>query len=74
MTQLSWQLPPVTKCGECKFHGKEHEISFCIEIDKLSKDGFTAELAESVYNKNKNGITESCPMWQEQNKDKIEVK
>ena len=58
--QLSWQPPPVTKCGECPNKRYDMHGTFCFED--------TSDNLEA-YKQNKDGITPTCPMWQEQNKD-----
>lgn len=60
--QLSWQPPPVTKCSECCY--ADHHYEACYAIGRHGM----RELAK-LYKENKNGITKSCPMWQQQNKD-----
>jgi hypothetical protein len=60
-SQLSWQPPPVTKCGECP--NKRRDINwndFCGEGDKVNW---------YAYSENKDGITQSCPMWRQQNEE-----
>ena len=64
MTALSWQPPPVTKCGECPV--ASHIYRQC-EYDWNVR--FIAQ-SSTNYSQNKDGITESCPAWQQQNKDK----
>lgn len=56
MTALFWQPPPVTKCGECPESCYGHY-------------GDCAIGTFAMYQQNKNGITETCPKWQEQNKE-----
>jgi hypothetical protein len=54
----SWQPPPVTKCGECPF---------------LSTNGIQCTKVPHSYNRifaqNKDSITPTCPMWQQQNEE-----
>jgi hypothetical protein len=63
-SQLSWQPPPVTKCGECPLaqEAKAYRAGekYCPLAVEQFKSGF------DVYNKNKDGITPMCPMWQQQ--------
>ena len=68
-SQLSWQPPPVTKCGECRYCSNDGSIFYCQLIDNLSVDGLSADLADETYEQNAIGITPTCPMWQQQNKD-----
>ena len=58
-SQLSWQPPPVTKCGECPrriYMGDHRSKCGCLAHEK----------AKIAWLENKDGITESCPMWQQQ--------
>jgi hypothetical protein len=65
MTALSWQPPlppPVTSCKNCP----ENEGSawgFCMATDAPLEDKNMA-----IFAQNKNGLTATCPMWQQQNK------
>ena len=61
MTQLSWKPPAVTKCDECPCMGVSGSGGYC-EAASTDNDAFIA------YTENKNGITKTCPMWQQQNK------
>ena len=63
--QLSWQPPPVTKCGECKY---VYVYSDMIGVNQYSTCT-KADNSHELYQQNKDGITESCPMWQQQNKE-----
>ena len=58
---LSWQPPPVTKCGECpnKRVSIRYEMAYC----DVASDAY------EVVKKNKDGITPTCPMYQQQNKE-----
>lgn len=48
----------VTKCGECKYENLEgFGDGSCDQVD--------AEYGESTYSNNRDGITPSCPMWNE---------
>jgi hypothetical protein len=60
--QLSWQPPPVTKCGECPKYAPMLKMFSC----PLAHRSIDA----SIYLQNKDGITPTCPMWQQQNKEK----
>lgn len=61
MTALSWQPPPVTNCWECP------------KYDGLGLCGATSPYQRMLirFKENKDGITESCPMWQKQNNEVI---
>lgn len=62
----SWQPPmppPVTKCGECKTHGDE-ELGVCFHSSNQSDLEMRV-----VYLQNERGLTITCPMWQQQNKE-----
>ena len=61
-SQLSWQPLPVTKCGECKYL-LESKVGYQCDI--------TPQHQFFIYGQNKDGITESCPMWQQQNKEMV---
>jgi hypothetical protein len=66
---LSWQPPmpaPVTRCGECEY--AEHDWQTC-ELDPASRLTYNAAVSSVIYLQNKDGITKSCPMWQQQNKE-----
>jgi hypothetical protein len=69
-SQLSWQPPPVTKCGECPRVCKSNQA---FHFDDLYCTAAVAEFKSGfdVYRKNKDGITPTCPMWQQQNKEKL---
>ena len=58
-SQLSWQPPPVTKCGECPYEDMRYGYFSCEAAAENYK----------VHKQNKDGITTSCPMWQQQNKN-----
>lgn len=69
MTQLSWQPPTppaVTKCGEC-----EHFDRLWRMCEKQGDFVFPYEPKRDtrLYHQNKDGITKTCPMWIEQNKE-----
>ena len=64
MTALSWQPPPVTTCGECRY------VFLGGVTGNYCDAPFVFQHPRYVYGRNKDGITESCPMWQQQNKDK----
>jgi hypothetical protein len=69
-SQLSWQPPmpaPVTKCNECEYG--EHDWQTCA-LDPASRlYPYNADGATTIYLQNKDGITPSCPMYQQQNKE-----
>ena len=59
-SQLSWQPPPVTKCGECP----KYDDGQCWENERaLPVERYT------LYIENSDGITSTCPMYQQQNKE-----
>ena len=60
MTQLFWQPPPVTKCDGC-LYTYFTPITGTIYCSKASYDARFTLIAQ-----NKDSITESCPMWQQQ--------
>ena len=59
MTQLSWQPPAVTKCEDCPYASVRYGTPSCEAAADMYK----------VRKQNKNGITKTCPMWIEQNKE-----
>lgn len=66
---LSWQplMPaPVTSCLVCPYFNEANEYfrEGCGEAE-----GDDDRINNQIYHQNKNGITESCPMWQQQNKE-----
>ena len=63
MTQLFWQPPAVTKCGDCFLAS-----TFYQQCGHQWSARFAAQ-SNTVYLQNKNGITPTCPMWIEQNKE-----
>jgi hypothetical protein len=66
-SQLSWQPPPVTRCGNCplaEIHDYEAWCSIAVyETGKFRE--------WDVYEENKDGITPTCPAWQQQDKEKL---
>lgn len=63
-TPLSWQPPmpaPVTKCGECPYSSSDFDVCYKVSLKS----------APQIYEENKDGITSTCPMWQQQNKEKL---
>jgi hypothetical protein len=55
---LSWQPPPVTKCGECPFMYRD--------INWLGCCGSGGTIDRKSYAHNKDGVTPTCPMYQQQ--------
>lgn len=67
MTQLSWQPPAVTKCRDCDKHShysSAYDEWYCNQDHRLAMNK-----ALLLHKQNKNGITNTCPMWIEQNKE-----
>jgi hypothetical protein len=62
-SQLSWQPPTVTKCGECPKADRFEDDRWCTAT-------VINENQWEIYEQNKDGITPTCPMWQQQNKEK----
>lgn len=51
----SWQPPPITKCWNCP-----------ISRDFFCYGGVAPSKAQDTFEQNKDGITPTCPMWQQQ--------
>jgi len=68
-SQLSWQPPmpaPVTRCGKCPHIYSEEGAAFVMRLVCNLAPCTPANAGRELYEQNKDGITESCPMYQQQ--------
>jgi hypothetical protein len=64
---LFWQPPPVTRCDKCGF--VESLNTEWGTLGRCTSHYESQALALDRFYQNKNGITKTCPIWQEQNKE-----